>query len=276
MPDSKPAVALTIAGFDPSSGAGVTGDLQVFAAHGLFGTAAITALTVQSTRGVIGVEPISPELLRKTLAELEADLPAAGIKIGMLGSSAVVGVVADFLRSLGRPVPVVLDPVLRSSSGAGLLGAEGLVRLRDVLLPLVSWVTPNWMELAALSGCPVNTVAEAEEAAGSLGKRFPGLGIIATGGELDEPVDLLRPRSGQMVRLTGERVETTSTHGTGCAYSSALLCGLIVGIEPEEAASQAKRYVEGALRSAPGLGAGRGPMGLLWPLGANRWRTELQ
>ncbi len=275
MPDSKPAVALTIAGFDPSSGAGVTADLQVFAAHGVFGTAAITALTVQSTRGVTGVEPVAPELLRRTLAALESDLPAAGIKIGMLGSVAAVRVVAEFLRSLGRPVPVVLDPVLRSSSGAGLLETEGLARMQAELLPLVSWVTPNWMELGALSGWPVNTVAEAGEAAGSLGKRFPGLGIIATGGELDEPVDLLRVPSGAIAKLAGERVETTSTHGTGCAYSSALLCGLIAGFEPEAAATEAKRYVEGALRSAPGLGGGRGPMGLLWPLLAARTGSEL-
>ncbi len=266
---SKPKVVLTIAGFDPSSGAGVTADLQVFAAHGMFGTAAVTALTVQSTRGVTAVEAVAPEVLRDTLAALQADLPPAGIKIGMLGSAAVVRVVAEFLGTLTalpeRPL-VVLDPVLRSSSGAGLLDPDGLLELESGLLPLVDWVTPNWAELALLAGMEVRTEAEAFAATVELGGRHQKLGVIATGGELDTPVDLLRTLAGWVERLAGEHVETTSTHGTGCAFSSALLCGLLGGAAPAEAATRAKRYVEGALRHAPGLGGGRGPMELLWPL----------
>ena len=151
----KPKVVLTIAGFDPSSGAGITADLQVFAAHGLFGTAAITALTVQSTLGVSYVEAVSAKTLRATLDHLVADLPPAGIKIGMLGSAEAVRTVADFVRSLSDvdgslKVPVVLDPVLRSSSGAALLVPEALEALRAELLPLVSWITPNLQELIQL------------------------------------------------------------------------------------------------------------------------------
>lgn len=264
---SKPVVALTVAGFDPSSGAGVTADLQVFAAHGLFGTAAITALTVQSTRGVRAVQPVDPELLRATLDELQADLPPAGIKIGMLGSAAVVRVVADFLSALARRPVVVLDPVLRASSGAGLLDAEGVAELQGRLLPLVDWITPNWAELAVLSGMEVRCEADARGALEHLPHRFPELGMVATGGDLrGAPDDLLRPPEGRVERLDGRRVDTTSTHGTGCAFSSAFLCGLMETLTPVQAATRAKRYLEGALRDAPGLGTGRGPAGLLGPL----------
>src|ERR1700677_1518805 len=132
---------LTIAGFDPSSGAGVTADLMVFAAHGLFGVSCVTALTVQSTVGVMATDPIAAEVVRSTLDCLQADLPAAGIKIGMLSTASNVATVADFLTELrglhgqGTRVPVVLDPVLRSSSGRELLDPEGVTSLRERLLP---------------------------------------------------------------------------------------------------------------------------------------------
>lgn len=256
---------LSIAGFDPSSGAGVTADLQVFAAHGCFGTSAITALTVQSTRGLTEVQPVSPGLLARTLAELQADLPPAGIKIGMLGSAGVVKVVADFLQQLPPHPLVVLDPVLRSSSGAGLLEADALEELQTTLLPLVNWITPNWTELAALSGREVHNENEASVAMNQLAGRYPHLGVIATGGDLPDPVDLVRLPDSTLERIRGQHVNTASTHGTGCAFSSALLCGLVSGLAPVAAAKQAKRYVEGALRHAPGLGHSRGPMDLLWP-----------
>ena len=149
---SKTPVVLTIAGFDPSSGAGITADLQVFATHGLFGTACITALTVQSTLGVKSVESAA-HLIAPTLDHLDADLPPAGIKIGMLPNAEAVLAVAAYLRKVrGRGIPVVLDPVVRSSSGAALLDAEGLAALQQELLPLVNWVTPNHYEVIVLSG----------------------------------------------------------------------------------------------------------------------------
>jgi len=263
---STASVLLTIAGFDPSTGAGVTADLQVFAAHGFFGTAAITALTVQSTRGVAAVQPVDAVLLSATLTELQADLPAAGIKIGMLGSAGVVEAVASFLHGLARRRTVVLDPVLRSSSGSTLLEAAAMDVLASALLPLVDWITPNWGELAGLSGSGVRDEAEAAEAMERLAGRYPGLGIVATGGDQEEPVDILRSPAGPNARIVGTDVETASTHGTGCAFSSAMLCGLLHGLAPWDAATAAKRYVEGGLRHAPGLGGGRGPMNLLWPL----------
>lgn len=263
-------IALTIAGFDPSSGAGITADLQVFAAHGLFGTSAITALTVQSTLGVQAVQATEPNLLLATLQHVSADLPASGVKVGMLGSDANVVALAKFLSLAPTPVPVVLDPVLRSSSGHNLLEPAALRRLHSDLLPLVGWVTPNWAELEALTGLRVGTFDQARDAADALGKLHPALTVVVTGGDAPEPVDLLRIPGGTIQTFPGDHIETTSTHGTGCAFSAALLSRLILGDAPAQAVSRAKSYVAEALRSAPELGHGRGPLNLLWPLRAGR------
>ena len=224
-------IALTIAGFDPSSGAGVTADLAVFAAHGVFGTSAIAALTVQSTIGVRRSEPVSAELLAEMLACLQDDLPPHGIKIGMLGGAEQVQVVAEYLSPLQalphRPT-VVLDPVLCSSSGETLLDAVGLSLLAKQLLPLVDVVTPNAAELAMLTGMPCSRPTEMVLAAQSLTARHAGLAVIVTGGDCPAPNDLLVQNESVTV-LHGERVKTNSTHGTGCALSSALLCRMLCG-----------------------------------------------
>lgn len=263
--DWVPPVVLTIAGFDPSNGAGITADLQVFAAHGLFGTSCITTLTVQSTQGVAAVEPVS-HLIATTLEHLNADLPAAGIKIGMLGSVEGVSAVAGFLREFRKPgVPVVLDPVIRSSSGARLLSAEGVAALRAELLPLVDWITPNLEELRDLAERPGTSV---EEALAELRRRFPHLHLVATGGDSAEgPVDRLLTSAGELHHFGGARIETTSTHGTGCAFSSALLSRLVLGDDPVAAVAAAKMFVRESLYLAPGLGKGRGPLNLSWRLG---------
>lgn len=263
---AKPCVVLSVAGFDPSSGAGITADLQTFAAHGVFGTAAITALTVQSTRGVFNVQPVDPDLLGQTLEHLRGDLPPRGIKLGMLATPALVAVIVNFLRAFGEAKPpVVLDPVLRSSSGRELFPTASLEQLHDDLLPLVDWITPNWAELALLSGSTVTDLHSAEAAMIRLGERHSRLRIVATGGEARPPIDLmLADRCVQ--RFEGVHVETQSTHGTGCAFSSALLAHLVHGATASQAVVQSKLFVEGALRHAPGLGNGRGPMHLLWPL----------
>ncbi len=260
------AVALSIAGFDPSSGAGVTADLAVFAAHGIFGTSAISAMTVQSTMGVAAVRAVDPEWLTRTLEHVSVDLPAAGVKIGMLASDAIVQAVAAFLQQVPYQVPVVVDPVLHSSSGQPLLEAQALRRINSELLPLAGWITPNWGELSTMTGMTVRSLEQAKEAADRLGKVHPRLHIVATGGDQKHPVELLRIPGGAVQTFPGERVETTSTHGTGCAFSSALLSRLILGEAPAVAVARAKAYVTQALRSAPGLGHGRGPLDLLWPL----------
>ncbi len=268
----KPPIALTIAGFDPSSGAGITADLQVFSAHGVFGTSAITALTIQSTIGVAAVDLIWPSNLRETLHHLTADLPPAGIKIGMLGSVEMVREVIDFLQpqdgisTVKSQIPVVLDPVLRSTSGSSLLDPQGVELLREQLLDKVTWITPNWQELAILTETSITSLDEAAASLDVLHHRYPDLYAVATGGDQATPTDLLLTPAGEIHRFAGKRVATTSTHGTGCAFSSALLSRLILGDEPIAAVTASKHYVTGALRHAPGIGNGRGPLDLLWPL----------
>jgi hydroxymethylpyrimidine/phosphomethylpyrimidine kinase len=260
---------LTIAGFDPSSGAGVTADLMVFAAHGLFGISCITGLTVQSTVGVVTTQAVDAGIVRSTLDCLQADLPAGGIKIGMLTTAANVSAVIGFLGELrGRKerVRVVLDPVLRSSSGRELLDAAGVGLLREGLLPLVDWVTPNLEELGLLTERTVVRRDDLEQAAGMLQRRYGGLNVLATGGHLDPPDDLVLTADGASRWLPGEQIASRSTHGTGCALSSALLSRLVLGDEAFAAALAAKKYVAEAIRSASPLGQGHGPVNHLWPL----------
>jgi hydroxymethylpyrimidine/phosphomethylpyrimidine kinase len=263
---------LTIAGFDPSNGAGITADLQTFAAHGFFGTSAITSLTVQSTLGVAATQAVDSALLRHTLDHLCADLPPAGVKIGMLGTSGNARAVGEFLQALSEQesgnlkLPIVFDPVLVSSSGAELYMPAELEILHKEMLSAVSWVTPNWSELALLSGVGVTSVDEAATAAEALNARHPHLNIVATGGDANPPTDLVRLSNGDVHLITGEHVDTSSTHGTGCAFASALLCRLVEGDEPLDAARTAKRFVAEAMRRAPAIGHGRGPLNLLWPL----------
>jgi len=265
---------LTIAGFDPSSGAGVTADLMVFAAHSLFGAACITALTVQSTQGVRSTHPTSAEVVRATLDCLEEDLPPAGIKIGMLSTESNTSVICDYLEkhqlehwhSPQGWIPVVLDPVLRSTSGRELLDPPGVILLRERMLPQVDWITPNLAELAILSGIALAGRDELPRACRALQARTAKspdghrLGIFATGGDLEPPDDYLLLPSGEGLWLPGERVHTRSTHGTGCALSSAFLSRLVLGDTPLQAAQAAKLYVSNALRTAVQIGSGFGPM----------------
>ncbi len=260
---------LTIAGFDPSSGAGVTADLAVFAALGFFGTACVTALTVQSTLGVRTTEAVAARLVTETLACLDDDLPPAAIKIGMLATAENVAAVGEFLRMHQEhfgPVPVVLDPVLRSSSGKNLLSEDGLETLRRTLLPLVDWVTPNLSEVAALLGRETVSPDAAEAASRTLQNRCAGLGVVATGGDQERAEDLVLAPGGTATWLRAERIASRSTHGTGCAFSSAMTCGLASGLGGVEAARAAKAYVLEAIRLAQPIGQGIGPLNLLWPL----------
>jgi len=265
---------LTIAGFDPSSGAGVTADLAVFRAHGLNGTSAVTALTVQSTAGVRSTHPVGPDVLRDMLECLEADLPPAGIKIGMLGSADAVAVVADYLTlaKAARGSVVVLDPVLKSSSGRELLDPEGLRMLEARILPQIDWITPNLHELSVLAGLSVASREDVQVAAQRVRSRHPDLGVFATGGHLEPPDDFLVSPGEQGVWLSGKRVHTRATHGTGCALSSAFLCGIVQGKTVIAAAIAAKNYVAGAMKHA--IESGRGPctMDHLWQL---RRRSDL-
>ena len=271
-----PPVALTVAGFDPSSGAGITADLKVFAAHGLFGVSAITALTVQSTQGVRGVEPVSGRLLRESLACLRDDMEIAGVKIGMLGSSEAVEALAGFLSGAGIPRErVVLDPVLRSSSGRALLDDDGVALLREKLLPVVGWVTPNLAELAVLTG---ETEPETREAIPSAARELaqmaasggnPELNIVVTGGHLERPDDFLERRAGTNAgfQASGWRLGRRTAPD---AVLSALLSRLLRGDSGMEAVGAAKRYVREAMLAAYPIGKGRGPMHHLYVFDSQR------
>lgn len=267
-PKQTPQTVLTIAGHDPSSGAGITADLAVFAAHGLFGLSSITALTVQSTLGVREVHPAGAEILEKTLECLLEDTPPMGVKIGMAGSEENVGAIARFLGRLPEGTPIVLDPVMVSSSGKPLLSPEGLSAVRSELLPRATWATPNREELQAiLKRGAYMSREEIEAAAAELAAAYPRLSVAVTGGGTELSEDFVLPAGGRQGEwLTGERIESHATHGTGCAFSSALLCGLVAGKSPFESAMAAKQYVTEAIRRAVGIGRGKGPMNLLWPL----------
>jgi hydroxymethylpyrimidine/phosphomethylpyrimidine kinase len=266
-----PLIVWTIAGHDPSSGAGITADLATFAAHGLFGASVPTALTAQSTLGVRGIEPVRPEFFRVMLDTLAQDLPPRGIKIGMTGSPAVVHELAVFLKRIlpsiasNSLIPIVFDPVLRATTGQDLFNESVEVLLAE-LVGLVTVLTPNFSELARLTGREAASEAEAIIAAEELGRRYPGLTIVATAGDQEHPRDIVRLPSGEVHLIPGEHIPSQSTHGTGCAFSSALLCQLVSGAGVLEAAQRAKGFVEQGIRRAPGIGHGRGPLELFWPL----------
>lgn len=261
---SVPPIVLSIAGFDPSSGAGVSADLKTVAAHGCYGVGCVTALTVQSTQGVAQVEPVSGSLVTQTLQSLAVDLEIASIRIGMLGSAEVAKAVADFLGQANYQ-NVVLDPVFQSSSGAALLDPQGVEVLRKRLIPLAAVVTPNLAEAAALWGHPVVTVTEMAAAA----QGIQGLGaqnVLITGGHLDENTDILRTEAGETHQVLGLRVESRATHGTGCALATAIACNLALGMDVLSAASAAKEFVRKAIEAAYPIGQGSGPMNHLFKL----------
>lgn len=257
-----PPIILTIAGYDPSSGAGVTADVKTAAAHGCFAVSCITALTIQSTSGVRRVEPVRGELVADTLAELAADLHFSGIRIGMLGSGEVARAVVHFLET-NRPRNVVLDPVLKSSSGAELLDSAGFAIVRDRLLRLADVITPNTDEVAALAGVVVTTPSGMRSAAARL-HQMGARAVVITGGDLPQPTDLLSIAAGNQVEYPGERLDSSSTHGTGCAFATALTCRLALGSSLPDAVRDSKNYVTEAIAHAYPLGRGRGPIAHLY------------
>jgi len=271
---ANPPVVLSIAGYDPSSGAGVTADIKTAAAFGCYAVTCITALTVQSTQGVFGVEPVAAAIVRNILLRLRQDFAIAAVRIGMLGSGAVAEEVARFLK--GQRLPnVVLDPVIRSSSGAALIEDSGLEVLRQRLLPLADLITPNVEEAAVLAGTeplPAGSRWEtAEPAIRHMVDRLHALGarrVLITGGHLAEPTDLLSLAGGSAGPATrvfrGQRIESKSTHGTGCALATALACLLARGTTAVDAVTQAKDFVTQAIRQAYPLGQGAGPMNHLF------------
>ncbi len=253
--DSSLPVVLTIAGFDPSGGAGMAADLKTFAAHNCYGIAAITAMTVQNTAGVSQVDVVSGKILAQTLQALADDIAPAAIKIGMLGSVENVRVVVASLQKL-TGIPVVLDPIMKSSSGAALLDEKGIKEMRTHLMRLSAVVTPNLDEAAALTGSPVTSLEEMKRAASDL-VAAGAPAVIITGGHLDRPLDVLYDGSEHTV-LPGERIKNGHTHGTGCAFSSAVAANLALGRSLHDSAVLAKAYVAKAIEKGFCIGSGQG------------------
>ncbi|TPE52203.1 bifunctional hydroxymethylpyrimidine kinase/phosphomethylpyrimidine kinase [Amaricoccus solimangrovi] len=249
---------LTIAGSDPSGGAGIQADLKTFAARGGYGMAVLTALTAQNTTGVAGIHPVPPAFVAAQIEAILADIRVDAVKIGMIGVAEVAEAVGAALAPL-RGVPVVLDPVMIAKGGAALLMPEAVAALRSALLPVATMLTPNLPEAAALLGRDEATSrAEMADQARALLDLGPEA-VLLKGGHLagEASPDVLATAAG-LAWLEGPRVPTRNTHGTGCSLSSALAAELARGAAPEVAARRAKDWLSGAIAAAEELAVGHG------------------
>ncbi|MEX2446719.1 MAG: bifunctional hydroxymethylpyrimidine kinase/phosphomethylpyrimidine kinase [Dehalococcoidia bacterium] len=252
------AVVLTVAGSDSGGGAGIQADLKTIAAHGAYGVSVITAITAQNTRAVTAALALPTDLIEAQFAAIFDDFAPAAVKSGMLADRERIEVVGAALRRYAPP-HYVLDPVMVSKSGFALLEGDAVAALRSELLPLAEVLTPNIHEAQLLAEMEIHTLDDARAAGARILDQGPQA-VIVKGGHLEErpATDVLVTREG--VRLfEGEFVESTSTHGTGCTYSSAIAAQLAHGRGLEDAVATAKAYLTEAIRAAPGLGAGSGP-----------------
>ncbi len=257
--------ALTIAGSDSGGGAGIQADLKTFAAHRVYGTSVLTAVTAQNTRGVTMWEAVPPALVRAQIVAVVSDIRPDAVKLGMLANAAIVDTVADALRDL-KLANVVLDPVMIAKGGARLLEPAAVDAIRNRLLRLADVVTPNVPEAEVLSDVAIGGFDDMHEAARrilSMGARV----VLVKGGHLEGPesVDLALTAQGSF-ELRGRRIHTTSTHGTGCTLASAIAANLALGRNVRDALSLAREYVEGAIVHAPAIGSGHGPLNHFWRL----------
>lgn len=257
MPQTPPVV-LTIAGFDPSSGAGVTADIKTIAAHGCYGVSALTALTIQSTQGVKAVIPVEANLLLETLNDLTQDCQVSAVHIGMLGSGEVAAAVSRFLEETKLP-NVVIDTVLQSSSGAELLDEAGVSVLKDRLIRQAAVITPNVDEATALTGIAVAEVDDMKQAASRL-HEMGAKAVVITGGHLEKAIDLLSLKDQYVQIFRSDKLDSPNTHGTGCAFSTAIACQLAFERSLSTAVLLAKSYVTAAITSGYAIGRGTGPV----------------
>ena len=280
-------VALTIAGSDSSAGAGIQGDLKTFAAHGVFGVSVITAVTAQNTTGVMATVAMPADLVTAQIEAVVSDIGVHAAKTGMLANAAVVEAAAAAVEDLEIPF-LVVDPVIMASSGDLLLDDEGLLAMKMELLLRAHAVTPNIPEAELLSGVTIRTEEDRREAARRIFERGPVYVVITGGhataswgpsdearrakseaGPSDRIIDLVY--DGEVfTEYAGERVAGRHTHGTGCAFSAALAAQLALGRSLHEALPLAQQYVAGAIRHAPGLGRGAGPMHHFWRLDSDK------
>jgi hydroxymethylpyrimidine/phosphomethylpyrimidine kinase len=255
--------ALTIAGSDSGAGAGIQADLKTFAAHGVYGTCAVTAVTAQNTVGVTMWQAMPADLVTAQIEAIAEDIPPQAVKVGMLANAAVTEAVAAAIAELDLP-HVVVDPVMIAKGGDRLLEEEAIEAIRTELLPRAHVVTPNISEAEVLSGLRITDIEGMRRA----GKAILGLGprlVIVKGGHLEGPesVDVVTGIHEEF-EVRGPRIPSRNTHGTGCTLSSAIAANLARGLTDRAAITRARRYLEGAIRHAPGLGRGHGPLQHFW------------
>jgi hydroxymethylpyrimidine/phosphomethylpyrimidine kinase len=251
-------IALTIAGSDPGGGAGIQADLKTFHQLGVYGTTAITLITIQNTTGMSLLHTLDPAIVGGQIDAVLADLPPLAAKTGALGTAAIIEAIAA--RKVGKPdFPLVVDPVMIGKHGAPLIDTHARTALRELLIPRAALVTPNLPEAAELASIPVHNVDQMKEAAlriADLGARA----VLVKGGHLEgDAVDVLW-HEGVFTEFRAARIETRHTHGTGCTYSAAITAFLARGFPLPEAVARAKRFIDEAIRTNPGLGAGAGPV----------------
>jgi hydroxymethylpyrimidine/phosphomethylpyrimidine kinase len=253
---AKP-VALTIAGSDPSGGAGIQADLKTFHQFGVYGEAAITLITVQNTLGVERIECLAPDLVADQIRAVISDIPPAAAKTGALGNRGIIEAVAGLAASF--PFPLVVDPVILSKHGAALLEADAVDALKTRLLPYTYLLTPNLEEAALLIGAEIRNIGDMREA----GEKLAALGpraVLVKGGHLGGDATDVLFHQGKCREFASPRITTRNTHGTGCTLSAAITASLASGYDLPEAVERAKRYVTAAIGGNPGFGAGAGPL----------------
>ena len=255
--------ALTIAGSDSGAGAGIQADLKTFAAFGVYGTSAITAITAQNTRGVTAWEAVSVPLVVAQIEAVATDIGADAVKTGMLANAAIVSAVAATIRRLGLR-HLVVDPVMIAKGGDRLLEESAIQAIRRDLLPLAEVVTPNIPEAQELSGLPIATLEEMRSA----GRRILSLGprvVLVKGGHLGgkDSIDLALSAEGEE-EFRSPRIDSVHTHGTGCTLASAIAACLAQGLTVNASIAAAKAYLDGAIAHAPRIGGGHGPLGHFW------------
>ena len=260
-------VALTIAGSDPSGGAGLQADLKTFHQFGVYGMAIPTLITVQNTRSVEAVVPLNASLVRDQLECVQRDIPASAAKIGPIPDALVVEAIAEWARE--SDTPLVVDPVIKSTHGQTLTSDDAVTAMIEVLLPVSLLVTPNLHEASLMSGITVHDAPTMREAA----QRIAAHGVrnvLVKGGHLEgAAIDLLWS-GGDVLEFNSDRIHSRHTHGTGCTYSAAITAMLAQGIGLVDAVAAAKRFVTEAIRTAPGLGHGSGPVNHHAPTGRGR------
>ena len=251
---------LIVAGSDSGGGAGIQADIKAVTAMGAFAATAITALTAQNTQGVHGVVPIDPAFIVQQIEVVLTDIGADALKTGMLHSVPVIEAVADALQRLAPDTPLVVDPVMVAKGGHRLLLTEAETALRDRLLPMAALLTPNLPEAEVLVGFPVRVEADMERAAAKLAS-LGAKAVLMKGGHLegDRVVDLLF-HDGKVDRFEDPRIQSRSTHGTGCTLASAIAAGLAQTMSLRDAVARARAYVREAIATAPGFGHGHGPL----------------